>query len=76
MTDPNHSHEDKGHRDDKREERLNPGQNTEGKGSVGAPVEDEYGAAAAKEHPLDRTDAEQAGTERDPKFKNEERRAF
>lgn len=66
MTDPKqHSHEDKAYRDDKREERLNPGQNTDGEGSVGAPVEDGHGGAAAKEHPLNRSDDEQAGTERD-----------
>jgi hypothetical protein len=73
MSDSNQrSHEDKAHRDDKRDERLNPGQNAEGEGSVGAPGEGEHGGAAAKQHPLDEADAEQAGTERNPKFKTED----
>lgn len=75
MTDPNpRSHEDKAHRDDKHEERLNPGQNTEGRGDTGAKPVAEQGGAAAQVHPLDEADAEQAGTQRDPKFKTEDDR--
>lgn len=71
MTVPsNRSHEDKAHRDDKREERLNPGQQDVEFGSGAAPA-DKDGGKAAKQHPLDSRDGEQAGTQRDPRFKPE-----
>lgn len=72
MTDPTQrSHEDKAHRDDKREERQNPGQNTEGRSDTGATPRAEPGGVAVRKHPLDEADAEQAGTQRNPKFKTE-----
>lgn len=65
-----HSHEDKAHRDDLQEERLNPGRNDVEYGAGATPA-DRDGGKAAKEHPLDESDGEQAGTQRDPKFRPE-----
>jgi len=75
MTEPTkRTHEDKARRYDKEGERLNPGLVTGGTRGVGAAPTDQPGGEAAKNHPLDSTDAEQAGTRRDPKFKTEEDR--
>ena len=66
------SHEDTAHRDDKSDERLNPGQNTGTTGGAGARPAEPQDHPAAKDHPLDRSDATQAGTQRDPSFKPED----
>lgn len=71
MTEPSkRSHEDKVHRDDLHDERVNPGENDFEFGA-GANPADREGGKAARETPLDSTDGEQAGTQRDPRFKPE-----
>lgn len=66
----NRSHEDKEHRDDLREERLNPGRSDVEFGAGAAPA-DREGGKAAREHPLDKSEGVQAGTQRDFTHKSE-----
>lgn len=66
----NRSHEDKEHHDELREERLNPGRSDVEFGA-GAASADREGGKAAKRHPLDESDGEQAGTQRDGMHKVE-----
>lgn len=66
------SHQDKAHRDDKNEERLNPGMNSEGTAGAGADRTKPRDGGAAEKFPLDSTDGEQAGTQRDPKNRGED----
>lgn len=62
--------------DDHENERLNPGHDTQGTGGAGAREQDDHDHSAAKQQPLNRTDAEQAGTQRDEKFKPEDERGI
>lgn len=71
-TNNENSHRDKTDRDDKREERQNPGMNSEGISGTGADRSRPRDGGAAKKYPLDGSAGEQAGTQRDPKFKTED----